>query len=149
MDTAEHYQILMKSTNETIDRIRAEVAAFDACDTLFEAEVDPSEASSDPRRLKLTQMIQEEREKLADLETKALDRHPEESFDDLAQEVLHLKQSLMSVDTVSSLREQLASSEGTTLDQYNSWSQSLVTALAEFQVGFQYHLMLHMQDHLL
>ena len=134
VDTAEHYQILMKSTDEAIDRIRAETAAFDACDTLFEAEVDHCEASTDPRRQKLAQMILEEREKLADLEAKAFARHPKESFDYLAQEVSHVKQSLMSVATVSSLREQLTSQEAT-MDQYNSWSQSLVAAMAEFQVN--------------
>ena len=124
----------MKSTHETIDRIMAEVAAFDACDTLFETEVDPKEASPDPKRQLLIQIIQKERAKLSDFEAKALARHPGESFDDLAQEVSHLKQSLMSMDSVTSIREQLVS-EGTTMDQYISWSQSLVAALAEFQVG--------------
>ena len=133
VDAAEYYQILLLSTRDRVDQIISEMAAFDTCDTLFTLEkpLDPDEASTDPRRRRLAAMVEEDREKLRDLETKTILRHPEERFDELSQEVSQLSQSLMKDQTVRSLRA-LLTSESSSMDKYNSWSQSLVAALGDF-----------------
>ena len=38
VDSAQHYQILLNSTTESIENLRSEMIAFDSCDTLFEEQ---------------------------------------------------------------------------------------------------------------
>ena len=82
----------------------------------MEKPLDRDEASTDPRRRRLAAMVEEDREKLRDLETKTILRHPEERFDELSQEVSQLSQSLMKDQTVRSLRA-LLTSESSSMDK--------------------------------
>ena len=78
VDTAQHYAILLQSADETLDAIRAEMAAFDTCDTLFpvspfdpegpqcsgdsQGVLGPREASPHPRRQRMFRMLEETRQ---------------------------------------------------------------------------------------